>query len=1043
MAINPLLKASRKSAAPDGSEFSPGLLTRIGGAGLSGLARIGNTLDVPGAILRNTIAGENPLAPLRHPTTDEGRVSGRDLLRHSGLIGESDTWGNWAGGLAAEIALDPTTYLTFGAGALTKAGKVAHAAGLLGDTARLTGKGSRVAKMTTGLGHLASLTDDAGRSALHEAAAKAGTSVADLSQEPLQSFAKLGIPFTDVGVHLGTGEVAQKAAGYLDAAGGLLKQTAPVRYARGLFDPSVMGKFDAAEQLVAEEAHRVKQAGQRQARLVASDYVGKLREVHQTFKEEFGDSLSASVGHDAESQVKHIFDRIVRMTGETGGNIEAAMREVAPDLPAPSAGLRDSVKQIAADMQNVNKTVHASIEDKGGLTGWVANHVPRYVSENVFGKQKKIQGNRLLPTMHSGMQARTTEIRDVPAEIVNKLLKDKAARGEGSVAHITKSYGEFLNPKYGETLDKAGAVEKAGSIDQHAAELADWITGHKRADLFDRLTPDDFLKYQTGAQVVDKSLEAIHNVVKQNLGSEGVSLASAYRKAWANPEKATAYLSKITGMSVEELANKRIPQDVADAISGVLDTYQKPAWMERMGQVIDKANAVFKQNVTLPFPSFWARNFTSGQFLNMSTGLMKGPKDLAEYGDAFGKAMHAYRTGDSKVLQELFVEGVIDNRMLSEGVESLGGGLGWDLTPSNPFNVGESFDFARQQVEAAPSKIGALNTARTGYGAVLRTGEKASAAIEFANRASLYLYLKGKGWSPAQAAAKVRQLQVDYSELAPFERDAMKRLVPFYSWQRRIAPVIAQTLLERPGGAMAQTIRGTTEASGADATTPPYIASTLAVPNPFKTPEPGGDSFLTGFGLPFEQAAQYAEGPRAAGREMLSQLTPYLKAPLEFVTNQSFFQTGPGGVGRPIDDLNPTIGQTLANLTGQQKPVPTPSILEFAAANSPAARFLTTARQITDPRKSWIDTGVNALTGVRVTDVSPAAKDRALMDQAAQTMKQLGAREFTETYIPKDRLDAMPAQQRELADKLNQLKAVLESRRKQRKKNALELADSR
>lgn len=986
---NPLLRAAKRPKLDnDYEDVEPGLLKRIGQVGASGLSKLGNALDLIDSMPRDVLAGRNPFDQLLTPFSDVNRTTGRELNRMAGLAGPTDTYGNFFGGIATEIALAPSTYATFGLGALTKAGKAAQAAGTL----------------TKGL----------------RPSIAAGE----------RSLLKASIPFTDAAVNIGTGPLAQKAAGYLDTATDIAKQTAPVRYARGLFDPSVMGKFDYADQQVAEAAHAVKQAGLREARLKTAEYMDNLKSVHKTFKESFGDTLSQGVEGNADRHVQSIFDRIVRMTGETG-DVDKAVKEIAPGIdPAPS--LKDSVKQLASEMKEVNKTVHASIEDKGGLTGWVANHVPRYVSESVFGKQKKIQGNRLLPTMHAGMQARTDEIRDVPAEIVNKLLKDEAARGENAATHIASKYSDYLNPKYGEVFDEAGAVKTPGSAESHAAALAEWAAGHKKQELFDRLTPQDFLKYQTGAQVTDRSLDAIHNIVKQNLGDEGVSLASAYRKAWANPEKATAYLSKLTGMPVDELAKKKIPKDVADAIVGVLDTYQKPAWMERVGQVIDKANQIFKQNVTLPFPSFWTRNLTSGQYLNMATGLVKGPKDMGQYLGAFQQAFNAYRSGDSKLLTEMFVEGVIDNRMLSEGVESLGG-LGWEMnTVGNPLHVGESLSFASQQVGARPSGISALDTARTGYGAVLRTGEKASAVVEFMNRVPLYLYLKEKGWAPAQAAAKVRQLQIDYSDLSPFERDAMKRLVPFYSWQRKIAPVIAQTLLERPGGAMAQTIRATREASDADASTPPHVASTLAVPNPFKTPEPGGDSYLTGFGLPFEQLAQYAEGPRAAGREVLSQLTPYVKAPLEFATNQSFFQTGPGGVGRPIDDLDPTIGRTLANLTGREKPVRTPSILEFAAGNSPAARLLTAGRQLSDPRKTAVDKALNLLTGVRQTDVSPAAKDRALMDQAAQVMKGLGAREFSETYLSADRLNELPAPQRALANKLNELKHLIAARRRER-----------
>ena len=76
---------------------------------------------------------------------------------------------------------------------------------------------------------------------------------------------------------------------------------------------------------------------------------------------------------------------------------------------------------------------------------------------------------------------------------------------------------------------------------------------------------------------------------------------------------------------------------------------------------------------------------------------------------------------------------------------------------------------------------------------------------------------------------------------------------------------------------------------------------------------------------------------------------------------------------------------------------------------------------------------LNALTGVRQTDVSPAAKDRALMDQAATLMKSLGAREFSESYFPADRLEAMPAPQRALAEKLLELKQVIAERRRERR----------
>ena len=68
---------------------------------------IGNALDLPGSSVRDVLALKNPFDQYLDPFGDSNRTSGRGLLRQYGLAGNKDTWGNFAGGLAAETALDP------------------------------------------------------------------------------------------------------------------------------------------------------------------------------------------------------------------------------------------------------------------------------------------------------------------------------------------------------------------------------------------------------------------------------------------------------------------------------------------------------------------------------------------------------------------------------------------------------------------------------------------------------------------------------------------------------------------------------------------------------------------------------------------------------------------------------------------------------------------------------------------------------------------------------------------------------------------------
>ena len=84
------------------------------------LSGIGNTLDVPGSMVRDALGGENPFDQLMAPWRSDNRLSGRDLARRWGMASNQDTWGNLAGGIGLELATDPMNLLA-GAGLLRRA----------------------------------------------------------------------------------------------------------------------------------------------------------------------------------------------------------------------------------------------------------------------------------------------------------------------------------------------------------------------------------------------------------------------------------------------------------------------------------------------------------------------------------------------------------------------------------------------------------------------------------------------------------------------------------------------------------------------------------------------------------------------------------------------------------------------------------------------------------------------------------------------------------------------------------------------------------
>ena len=202
-------------------------------------------------------------------TDENDRVSGKDLLENAGILNKGDdSLLGTAGGIATELALDPSTYLSFGSGAIGKAGGVAKKLAMLPGTAtgRVTGTLEKILQEAPHLQQAA------------ETAAGGAPELAKILQQPLGGLAGIGLPFQKPSLLLGTGQGgadflagAAKTAGALDQglrsipllgsqyghAADLVGSGLDVanRYGQALFNPKVMGATDTLGQATAKEAH--------------------------------------------------------------------------------------------------------------------------------------------------------------------------------------------------------------------------------------------------------------------------------------------------------------------------------------------------------------------------------------------------------------------------------------------------------------------------------------------------------------------------------------------------------------------------------------------------------------------------------------------------------------------------------------------------------------------------------------------------------------------------------------------------------------------
>jgi hypothetical protein len=325
-------------------------------------------------------------------------------------------------------------------------------------------------------------------------------------------------------------------------------------------------------------------------------------------------------------------------------------------------------------------------------------------------------------------------------------------------------------------------------------------------------------------------------------------------------------------------------------------------------------------------------------------------------------------------------------------------------------------------------------------------GEEIGYFTEGMNRVAPFHYLLSQGVEPAEAAKRVADAQVNYSNrnFTPFEQQVMKRLLPFYSFSSRVGPEVVKEIAQRPGGRLATAVKAQAEMQDQSDTAPDYVRETASFPlGDMLGPVPEGtDRYLTGLGLMHEDPFSFGPNVKGAALEFASRTNPFVKAPLELMTGQSFFQKGPDG-GRSLDDMDPLVGRLAANvgLVDDKNVKFLPTWMEQIIANSPAARGLSTARQLTDSRKRWSPdvplpgpaSLLNTLTGVRVTDVSPGAKDAIVRELLEREMKDTGAAAFERIYYRKEDLAKMSPEEQESAMRLQALANVLAKRAKERK----------
>ena len=742
-------------------------------------------------------------------------------------ISPSDALGitNTATRLIADIFLDPTTYLTFGAG---------------GGAKIATKTGASITLTKAGTREFVSLSKKIGAEKARKEFAeilvrnpnyidKSGLKFMGQTIIPKKSFDAIGstvkntivkVPYVDK-----LGNVAEKTVDMFNPLAKLSKDTEAGQFATkyNLFLKSTRAQeYRTIEAIAKAEKQYIKKHGKEFAKNV-SKYI------------EDGDSLlkmPASMVDD----VKRVGDEIISIQNKI------AKEELALGILKSTLGADKFVKAPKVVKNIVEKytddiftgAIKTANEFKKTLTRKESEALKNLYKQG----NKKYTAGKIFNIISNSYITPDNYIRHVLTEKGRKFLEKE---------------GSFMNalPKPLRVKLRAGDMRKmGGTIDEINKVMRSKVGG----DLFE---PDAFkaLAYRRGESI--RAIETYKFLDEVKKSSYAVK---------ALPGEVSRNIDgiKYIRSTNKQLEGRLFPEPIVRELDKTVEFLTGDKATKELLSGYDKLLTFWKGSVTGWFPAFHTRNFIGGTFNNwlsrMNPKYYKMSVDLQRDLKKGGNKIWVSATGETFTSKQLIK--IIED--------------------SGVINQPGMVDVMKKVEDI----VGSTKMKQLGnYPKILLEG------VENNLRIPLFMdRFLGRGYSAADAAKDVFKFHFDYAPegLTAFERNVMKRIIPFFTWTRNNIPLQIEQMIKQPGKyamfpKLQQDIGGKIgEEEFQDL--PEWMQNMMVV----RIGEEGGSGLWLQLNLPIEDLNKLPLNPEGV-REIVSMMSPILKVPTEIITNRNLF----------------------------------------------------------------------------------------------------------------------------------------------------------